>query len=191
MRAYDTFSPPDVSGLSSAFAVTTPITVAPSVPSGLAASSVTASQVVLVWNASSDSCAAVAGYRIYRNGTQIATSAGTSYTDTTVAGGTTYSYTVAAYDSTGANASAQTSALSVTTPASIYQITNSTGQSLSSLYSTKIVPAICGPVEVRALATTSSTKSPPARPSGRTRAQPHRPLDQRHIVARLFNRHRQ
>lgn len=145
VRAYDTFSPPDVSGLSPAFAVTTPITVAPSVPSGLSASSVTASQVVLVWNASSDSCAAVAGYRIYRNGTQIATSAGTSYTDTTVAGGTTYTYTVAAYDSTGANASSQSSPLSVTTPASIFQITNSTGQSLSSLYSTKIVPAICGP----------------------------------------------
>jgi hypothetical protein len=56
----------------------------------------------------------VAGYRIYRNGTQIATAASTSYQDTGLTAATTYSYTVAAYDSAG-NLSAQSSPVSATT----------------------------------------------------------------------------
>jgi chitodextrinase len=148
VRAYDAFSPPDVSGQSAAWFVTTPITVPPSVPAGLAASSVTATQVMLTWNASSDSCATVAGYRIYRNGVQIGTSASPGYTDTGVSGGTTYSYTVAAYDSQGTpNVSAQSAALSVATAALAYQITDSAGTVIaaaSALYRTSIVPAICG-----------------------------------------------
>jgi serine protease len=62
----------------------------------------------------------VAGYRIFRNGsstplnTTLATT--TSYTDTTVAASSTYSYTVAAVDRAG-NQSAVSSAVSATTPA--------------------------------------------------------------------------
>jgi chitodextrinase len=144
--AYDAASPPDVSGQSSAWSLTTPITIPPTVPAGLTASSVAASQVVLSWYASSDSCSAVAGYRIYRNGAQIGTSSSAGFTDSSVAGGTTYTYTVAAYDSLGTpNVSAQSAGLSVTTPASIYHITDANGNSLSSLYAAKVVPAICGP----------------------------------------------
>ncbi|MBE7526016.1 MAG: hypothetical protein HRU77_10750 [Gammaproteobacteria bacterium] len=58
-------------------------------------------QVTLSWNASSDNVA-VAGYNIYRNGTKIAVSTSTGYTDSLgVATGSVYSYTVKAFDAAG------------------------------------------------------------------------------------------
>ncbi|WP_051710537.1 carbohydrate-binding module family 20 domain-containing protein [Andreprevotia chitinilytica] len=90
-------------------------TTAPSVPTGLASSSVTASGATLSWTASTDNVG-VTGYKVYRNGTQIGTSTSTSYTDTSAAASTAYSYTVAAYDAAG-NTSAASSAVSVTTSA--------------------------------------------------------------------------
>jgi chitodextrinase len=57
----------------------------------------------------------VAGYYIYRNGTQVGTSSSASYTDTSLSPNTTYSYSVAAYDAAG-NVSAQSSVYNVTTP---------------------------------------------------------------------------
>jgi YD repeat-containing protein len=119
VAAYDTVTPtPHVSAQSTAWPVTTPITIPPSVPTGLTKTSATASQVVIGWTASTGSCgASVAGYRVYRGGTQIGTSTSLSYTDSTVAGSTTYSYTVASYDNQSTpNVSAQSSPLSVTTP---------------------------------------------------------------------------
>jgi chitodextrinase len=89
----------------------------PTVPAGLAATSVTASSVSLSWNASTDNVG-VSGYTVYRNGTAIGTTGGstTTYTDSTVAPSTSYSYTVDAFDNAG-NHSAQSAALPVTTPA--------------------------------------------------------------------------
>ncbi len=54
------------------------------------------------------------GYTVYRNGTAVATTAATSYTDSTVSPSTTYQYTVDAFNAGGH--SAQSSALSVSTP---------------------------------------------------------------------------
>ncbi len=88
-------------------------TQAPTVPSGLAASAVSASQINLTWNASTDNVGVV-GYRIYRNGSLAATASGTSYSDTGLSASTTYTYNVAAYDAAG-NASAQSSSASATT----------------------------------------------------------------------------
>ena len=90
----------------------------PSVPTGLADPSDTASSVGLSWNASTDSTGTLAGYTVYRNGTSIGTTnAGTTtFTDATVQPSTTYSYTVDAFDTAG-NHSAQSTALQVTTPA--------------------------------------------------------------------------
>jgi YD repeat-containing protein len=118
VAAYDNAAPPNVSAQSSAAGVTTPVTSPPSVPTGLTKASATSTQVVLSWMASSDSCTSVAGYRVYRGGVQIGTSATTSYTDSTTSGTTAYSYTVAAYDSFG-NVSGQSSPLAVTTPDTI------------------------------------------------------------------------
>ncbi|HEV7186500.1 MAG TPA: DNRLRE domain-containing protein [Blastococcus sp.] len=96
-----------------------PDTTAPSVPAGLTAGTVTASSVPLSWSASTDNVG-VAGYRVYRNGASTPVNASpvtsTSYTDSAVTAGTTYTYAVSAVDAAG-NESARSSPLSVTTPA--------------------------------------------------------------------------
>jgi chitodextrinase len=71
--------------------------------------------VDLSWTASTDDVG-VAGYAIFRNGTQIDTTTTTSYSDTTVQASTSYSYTVTAYDAAG-NTSPASNAATVTTPA--------------------------------------------------------------------------
>ncbi|WP_182914229.1 cellulose binding domain-containing protein [Paenibacillus sp. 1011MAR3C5] len=70
---------------------------APSVPGGLTATAASSSAISLTWSASSDNVG-VAGYRIYRNGVQFATTNTTSYTDTGLSSSTSYTYTVQAYD---------------------------------------------------------------------------------------------
>jgi chitodextrinase len=92
-------------------------TQAPNVPSGLAATATSATQVNLSWQASADNVG-VTGYIIYRDGATLASVSGTtlSYSDTAVSPSTTYSYTVDAFDAAG-NHSAQSSPVSVTTPA--------------------------------------------------------------------------
>ncbi|MER5866315.1 glycoside hydrolase family 6 protein [Kitasatospora sp. NPDC002040] len=90
-------------------------TTAPSVPSGLVASSVTASGLTLGWTASTDNVG-VTGYQVFRNGVQVGTSATTSYADSGLTAATAYSYTVKARDAAG-NVSAASAALSVTTSA--------------------------------------------------------------------------
>ncbi|KAB8314751.1 chitinase [Tolypothrix campylonemoides VB511288] len=93
-------------------------TTAPSVPSGLASPSKTATSVSLTWNASTDTGGSgIAGYDVYRNGTLVGSPVGTSYTDAGLQPSTAYSYRVRARDVAG-NASAQGAALSVTTSAS-------------------------------------------------------------------------
>src|SRR5437773_2613566 len=92
-----------------------PDTTPPSVPTGLTASAVSSSKINLSWTASFDNVG-VSGYRVYRGGTQIATTSATSFANTGLAPSTTYSYTVAAYDAAG-NVSAQSSPASATTPA--------------------------------------------------------------------------
>ena len=94
-------------------------TQAPNVPQNLTGSAPNASQATLSWTAATDNGGGtVAGYRIFRNGTSIATAAGTTYTDNGVAPSTTYTYRVAAFDNAApANESGQSNQISVTTPA--------------------------------------------------------------------------
>src|SRR5712672_71953 len=93
-----------------------PDTTPPSAPTGLTASAVSSSQINLSWAASSDNVG-VSGYRVFRNGTQIATTSATSFTHNTgLSPSTTFTYTVAAFDAAG-NLSAQSSPASATTPA--------------------------------------------------------------------------
>src|SRR5256712_2107637 len=92
-----------------------PDTTPPSVPTGLTAAAVSSSQINLSWTASTDNVG-VSGYRVYRGGTQIATTSTTSFTNTGLSPSTTYTYTVAAFDAAG-NLSAQSSPASATTPA--------------------------------------------------------------------------
>lgn len=88
-------------------------TTAPTVPTGLTASGFSSTQVNLSWNPSSDNVS-VAGYRVFRNGTQVGAPGTTLYQDTGLAPATTYSYTVAAVDGAG-NLSAQSTAVNGTT----------------------------------------------------------------------------
>jgi glucosylceramidase len=87
-----------------------------SAPSNLAASSTTSTSTTLSWGASTGGSGTVT-YDIDRNGTQVATTTGTSYSNTGLSPSTTYSYTVSATDTAG-DTSAASSAVSVTTPAS-------------------------------------------------------------------------
>ncbi len=89
-------------------------TTPPSAPASLTGSAISATQVNLSWSASTDNVG-VTGYRIYRGATQIGTSTATSYIDTTVSAGQTYSYTVRAVDAAG-NLSNTSNTANVTTP---------------------------------------------------------------------------
>jgi hypothetical protein len=90
-------------------------TTAPSTPTGLSATAVSSSQINLAWAASTDNVG-VTGYRIFRDGVQIATSAATSFSDAGLAPGTTYTYSVSAFDAAG-NVSAQSTTARAATPA--------------------------------------------------------------------------
>jgi regulation of enolase protein 1 (concanavalin A-like superfamily) len=101
-----------------------PDTQAPTVPTGLNSTGVTTTSIALAWTASTDlptsGGTGVAGYFVYRDGNTakaIATvKGGTSFTDSGLSAGTTYSYQVAAFDAaTPANVSAPSTALKVTT----------------------------------------------------------------------------
>ena len=106
------------SSQSSALSVTTtaaPDTTAPSIPTGLASASITQTTFTLSWTASTDAVG-VTGYKIYKGGVQIGSSATNSFAVTSLIASTTYSFTVSAYDAAGNN-SLQSSSLSVSTSA--------------------------------------------------------------------------
>ncbi|MEK7538952.1 MAG: peptidoglycan-binding protein [Patescibacteria group bacterium] len=92
-------------------------TIAPTAPTALTATPASSSQINLSWTASTDAVS-VTGYKVYRNGTQVGTTATPTYSDTALAAATSYMYAVSAYDAAGNN-SAQSSAVNGTTnPAS-------------------------------------------------------------------------
>ncbi|PYQ96756.1 MAG: hypothetical protein DMF96_17270, partial [Acidobacteria bacterium] len=88
-------------------------TTPPSPPTGLTGAAAGSSGANLSWSASTDNVG-VTGYIVRRNGVQVATPAATSYTDTGLSAGATYSYTVAARDAAG-NISPNSASVSVTT----------------------------------------------------------------------------
>ena len=89
-------------------------TQAPTVPTGLSASAVTSSSITLSWSASTDNVG-VTGYEIFRSGTSVGTaSVTTTFTDNQLAPGTTYLYSVAAFDG-ASNKSPQSGSVSATT----------------------------------------------------------------------------
>jgi len=97
-----------------------PDTTAPTAPGGLSATAAGSSQVNLAWTASTDDVG-VTGYRVERcqgagcsNFAQIAAPTGTSFGDTGLAVGTSYSYRVRATDAAG-NLSAYSAVASATT----------------------------------------------------------------------------
>ncbi len=88
---------------------------APSTPTRLTFSDVGSDGLTLAWTASSDNVG-VAGYRVYRDGSQAGSVSAALFNDSGLAASTAYSYAVAAYDAAG-NASPQSAAAQVTTAA--------------------------------------------------------------------------
>ncbi len=124
----------NASAQSNTATVTTPSagdTTPPSAPSNLTGTAISYTQVNLTWGASTDTGGSgLAGYRVFRNSTQIAQlSASTlTYGDATAAAGTTYSYYVVAYDgATPPNVSANSNTASVTTPHSLWNAATNPG----------------------------------------------------------------
>jgi len=70
----------------------------PTTPTGLTATGISTTQISLSWTASTDAGSGVAFYTVYRDGTQVAATSGTTYTDTGLTLGTEHCYTVAATD---------------------------------------------------------------------------------------------
>lgn len=88
-------------------------TQAPSAPTNLSSSNITATSATLSWTASTDNVG-VTGYLIYSNGNNIGTVTATSANITGLTAATTYSFYVKAKDAAG-NESAASSSISVTT----------------------------------------------------------------------------
>ncbi len=91
-------------------------TQAPTTPTNLSTSNVTATGLTLSWSASTDNVG-VTGYEVYQGGAKIGETASTTFNVTGLTASTTYSFTVRAKDAAG-NLSAASNPAAVTTPAS-------------------------------------------------------------------------
>jgi len=105
-------------------------TTAPTVPTGLAGSAASATQINLTWNASTDNVGVV-GYGIYRNSNLVDTTVSPGYSDKGLTAGTTYAYSVNAYDISG-NVSAKSTAINVTTLSATSSSSSSSSSGASS-----------------------------------------------------------
>lgn len=155
VAAYDAAG--NVSGQSFSVQGTTlaPDTSTPSTPFNLAARSVSVSEIDLSWAASADNVG-VTGYYIYRDGSQIASTASTTFADTGLASSTSHAYSVAAYDAAG-NISAQATIYNAWTLATNPVVVTST---VSAPNSSSPLPS------QGAAAPTSAPASAPAAPAG-------------------------
>jgi chitodextrinase len=93
--------------------VVSPDKVGPSVPTNLSGAATSSTTISLSWTASTDSVG-IAGYKVFRNAAQVATSSTATCSDNGLAPSTTYSYAVTAFDTAG-NTSALSASVNVTT----------------------------------------------------------------------------
>lgn len=101
VSAYDMAN--NESAKSTAASITTPPppdTAAPTTPGNFITTGSTLSSVTLTWNASTDNVS-VSGYRVYRDGVQVTSQTGLSYTDSNLDHTTSYQYSVRAFDPSG------------------------------------------------------------------------------------------
>lgn len=117
--AFDRATPANVSSPSAgASATTLPDTTAPTVPTGLSAATLGTTSIRLTWNTASDAGTGVGGYILRRDGVSLPPVTGTTFTDTGLTPGTTYAYTISAFDlAVPANESATSASVSAATQA--------------------------------------------------------------------------
>jgi hypothetical protein len=120
-----------------------PDTKAPSKPTGLSQAPTSTSQIDLTWKASTDNVGVV-GYKVFRNGTPIATATDTTYSDKSLAPLTTYGYEIRAFDAAG-NDSPKSAVVNGTT------VADTTPPSVS-LTAPASGPLVSGPIDVTATA---------------------------------------
>ncbi len=113
-----------------------PDVAAPSAPGAITAST-TETSVALSWGAATDSVG-VAGYRVSRDGVQIADQTGRTLTDTGRTPGTAYTYSIVAYDAAG-NVGAATSVTATTRATDTTAPTTPTGFKATAKSQTAIV----------------------------------------------------
>ena len=120
--AFDNANPRNKSPKSNTATVTTPASggnpgSAPTVPPNFTGKAVSHKKIVLWWTSSRDTGGGVvSGYKVFRNGSQIATVTEPHFSDLNLQANATYSYKIAAFDDASpANNSSQTSALSIQT----------------------------------------------------------------------------
>lgn len=106
----------------------------PTTPQNLSAVAAGGFQADLTWTAATDPETGIARYRIYRGGVLIDSTTGTSYTDTSLAPGTTYSWEVSAVN--GAGLEGPHSAPATATTASL----TTTGELRVTVITTGVVP---------------------------------------------------
>lgn len=114
VRSFDAGAPPTYGPPSAVAAVTTPADRPPAVRGALAVSGTTPTSVSLVWNAATDDHG-LAGYRVYRDGTQVGAPTVPWFVDSGLRAGTAHAYTVAAVDS-AAQLSTRSPKVPATTP---------------------------------------------------------------------------
>lgn len=112
IKAYDTAGNCSSSS-STVYANTLVDNTAPTMPYGLKASSITETEVSLIWSPSSDNVK-VKGYEIYCDGKKAGTSSKTTYTSKKLIPGNCYKYTIKAIDTSGLR-SAESTCLTITT----------------------------------------------------------------------------
>lgn len=121
--------------------------VAPTTPDNLTATPISATQIDLSWDASTDNVS-VEGYLVYRDSLHIATTTLTSYSDSGLSPETEYSYNVYAFDtsdnisSSSATATATTLAVPVTPQQD--QGDGSSGGAISPLDTLAVFPSFYG-----------------------------------------------
>ena len=93
-------------------------TTPPTGPSNVTATPISESQINLTWSASSDPESGVTSYNIYRDGAEVGTSTGTTYSDKGLMEDTTYSYQISAINGAGLE-SAKSQSFSATTLAAV------------------------------------------------------------------------
>jgi len=106
-----------------------PDTTPPSAPGSLSAGATSSTSVALSWTAANDDVG-VTGYRVFRDGVQVATPTGLTWTDAGRTPNTTYGYSVRAVDAAGnvgdpATASVTTPPLTDSTPPSGFSLSAS------------------------------------------------------------------